>query len=177
MVHVGSDLSRTRLDVHVMDEARAPLAVTTARRSQSDVGMPDGLPPIAFRWRGSLLRLAAHRAPSPASRNVDTCRISSLARRWRLEQHHRIVSAHRRVIPPDGRGSTSRMGRPARQVIITSSVPPTCASAPRTPVRAGAQRRPQACSGQTEEGPRTPKAPGQINKKWADSAATSGQAS
>ena len=30
MVHVGLDLSRTRLDVHVMDEAGAPLAVTTA---------------------------------------------------------------------------------------------------------------------------------------------------
>ena len=34
MVHVGLDLSRTRLDVHVMDEAGAPLAVTTA--------VPDG---------------------------------------------------------------------------------------------------------------------------------------
>ena len=30
MVHVGFDLSRTRLDVHVMDESGAPLAVTTA---------------------------------------------------------------------------------------------------------------------------------------------------
>jgi hypothetical protein len=30
MVHVGLDLSRTRLDVHVMDEPGAPLAVTTA---------------------------------------------------------------------------------------------------------------------------------------------------
>jgi transposase len=30
MLHVGSDLSRTRLDVHAMDEAGAPLAVTTA---------------------------------------------------------------------------------------------------------------------------------------------------
>jgi len=30
MVHVGLDLSRTRLDVHVMDESGAPLAVTTA---------------------------------------------------------------------------------------------------------------------------------------------------
>ena len=30
MVHVGLDLSRTRLDVHVMDEAGAALAVTTA---------------------------------------------------------------------------------------------------------------------------------------------------
>ena len=30
MVHVGLDLSRTRLDVHVMDEAGAPLAITTA---------------------------------------------------------------------------------------------------------------------------------------------------
>jgi hypothetical protein len=30
MVHVGLDLSRTRLDVHVMDEAGTPLAVTTA---------------------------------------------------------------------------------------------------------------------------------------------------
>ena len=34
MVHVGLDLSRTRLDVHVMDEAGARLAVTTA--------VPDG---------------------------------------------------------------------------------------------------------------------------------------
>jgi transposase len=30
MVHVGLDLSRTRLDVHVMDEAGRRLAVTTA---------------------------------------------------------------------------------------------------------------------------------------------------
>src|SRR3982751_963877 len=30
MLHVGLDLSRTRLDVHVMDEAGAPLAGTTA---------------------------------------------------------------------------------------------------------------------------------------------------
>src|SRR5947208_12242737 len=30
MVHVGLDLSRTRLDVHVMDEAGTALAVTTA---------------------------------------------------------------------------------------------------------------------------------------------------
>ena len=30
MVHVGLDVSRTRLDVHVMDEAGTPLAVTTA---------------------------------------------------------------------------------------------------------------------------------------------------
>src|SRR3954464_15896811 len=30
MLHVGLDLSRTRVDVHVMDEAGAPLAVTTA---------------------------------------------------------------------------------------------------------------------------------------------------
>src|SRR3954464_9657778 len=30
MLHVGLDLSRTRLDVHVMDEAGAPRAVTTA---------------------------------------------------------------------------------------------------------------------------------------------------
>src|SRR3954466_13277616 len=30
MVHVGLDLSRTRLDVHVMDEVGAPLAITTA---------------------------------------------------------------------------------------------------------------------------------------------------
>ena len=30
MVHVGLDLSRTRLDVHVMDEAGSPLAITTA---------------------------------------------------------------------------------------------------------------------------------------------------
>src|SRR3954452_12949784 len=34
MLHVGLDLSRTRLDVHVMDEAGAPLAVATA--------VPDG---------------------------------------------------------------------------------------------------------------------------------------
>jgi transposase len=30
MVHVGLDLSRTRVDVHVMDETGAPLAVSTA---------------------------------------------------------------------------------------------------------------------------------------------------
>ena len=47
MVHVGLDLSRTRLDVHVMDEAGAPLAVTTA--------VPD---------RGGLAALAAGSAGS-----------------------------------------------------------------------------------------------------------------
>src|SRR3712207_7893939 len=30
MLHVGLDLSRTRLDVHAMNEAGAPIAVTTA---------------------------------------------------------------------------------------------------------------------------------------------------
>ena len=30
MLHVGLDLSRTRLDVHAMNEAGAPVAVTTA---------------------------------------------------------------------------------------------------------------------------------------------------
>src|SRR3954451_24598572 len=30
MLHVGLDLSRTRLDVHVMDETGAPVLVTTA---------------------------------------------------------------------------------------------------------------------------------------------------
>src|SRR4051794_24862923 len=30
MLHVGLDLSRTRLDVHVMDETGAPMLVTTA---------------------------------------------------------------------------------------------------------------------------------------------------
>src|SRR5690349_24589628 len=47
MVHVGLDLSRTRLDVHVMDEAGAPLAVTTA--------VPDagGLAVLADRIAGS----------------------------------------------------------------------------------------------------------------------------
>ena len=30
MLHVGLDLSRTRLDVHVMDEAGVPVLVTTA---------------------------------------------------------------------------------------------------------------------------------------------------
>ena len=30
MVHIGLDLSRTRLDGHVMDESEAPLAVTAA---------------------------------------------------------------------------------------------------------------------------------------------------
>ena len=29
MVHVGLDLSRTRLDVHVMDESGAPLEVSS----------------------------------------------------------------------------------------------------------------------------------------------------
>ena len=46
MVHVGLDLSRTGLDVHVMDEAGTPLAVTTA--------VPDngGLAVLAERIRG-----------------------------------------------------------------------------------------------------------------------------
>ena len=30
MLHVGLDLSRTRVDVHVMDETGAPVLVTTA---------------------------------------------------------------------------------------------------------------------------------------------------
>jgi hypothetical protein len=46
MVHVGLDLSRTRLDVHVMDEAGAPLAVTTA------VPDRDGLAVLADRIGG-----------------------------------------------------------------------------------------------------------------------------
>lgn len=43
MLHVGLDLSRTRLDVHVMDEAGAPVAVTTAA---PDAG---GLASLAYR--------------------------------------------------------------------------------------------------------------------------------
>src|SRR3954471_12453321 len=38
MLHVGLDLSRTRLDVHVMDEAGAPLAVTTAAPDAGGLG-------------------------------------------------------------------------------------------------------------------------------------------
>jgi transposase len=41
MVHVGLDLSRTRLDVHVMDEAGTPLAITTAAPDRGGlVGRP-----------------------------------------------------------------------------------------------------------------------------------------
>jgi transposase len=43
MLHVGLDLSRTRLDVHVMDQAGVPLAVTTAA---PDAG---GLASLAYR--------------------------------------------------------------------------------------------------------------------------------
>src|SRR5918912_3113807 len=43
MLHVGLDLSRTRLDVHAMNEAGAPVAVTTAA---PDAG---GLASLAFR--------------------------------------------------------------------------------------------------------------------------------
>ena len=46
MVHVGLDLSRTRLDVHVMDEVGAPLVVTTA------VPDRDGLAVLAERIGG-----------------------------------------------------------------------------------------------------------------------------
>jgi len=46
MLHVGLDLSRTRLDVHVMDEAGAPVAVTTAA---PDAG---GLASLAHRVGG-----------------------------------------------------------------------------------------------------------------------------
>src|SRR5689334_20477330 len=46
MVHVGLDLSRTRLDVHVMDEAGAALAVTTAAPDR------DGLTVLADRVGG-----------------------------------------------------------------------------------------------------------------------------
>ncbi len=50
MLHVGLDLSRTRLDVHVMDEAGAPLAVTTAVR------MPAGWPRWPTGWVSSVSR-------------------------------------------------------------------------------------------------------------------------
>src|SRR3954467_638107 len=40
MLHVGLDLSRTRVDVHVMNEAGAPVLVTTAA---SDAGGPASL--------------------------------------------------------------------------------------------------------------------------------------
>jgi transposase len=43
MLHVGLDLSRTRLDVHAMDETGAPIAVTTAA---PDAG---GLASLAYR--------------------------------------------------------------------------------------------------------------------------------
>jgi transposase len=43
MLHVGLDLSRTRLDVHVMDDTGAPIAVTTAT---PDAG---GLASLAYR--------------------------------------------------------------------------------------------------------------------------------
>src|SRR3954447_8936540 len=46
MVHVGLDLSRTRLDVHVMDEAGAPLAVTAAAPDR------DGLVVLTYRIGG-----------------------------------------------------------------------------------------------------------------------------
>ncbi len=46
MLHVGLDLSRTRLDVHAMDEAGAPVAVTTAA---PDAG---GLASLACRLAG-----------------------------------------------------------------------------------------------------------------------------
>ena len=54
MVHVGLDLSRTRLDVHVMDEAEAPLAVTTA--------LPDagGLDHHLPRRTGAVERIGEH---------------------------------------------------------------------------------------------------------------------
>src|ERR671920_389521 len=38
MLHVGLDLSRTRLDVHVMDETGAPVLVTTAAPDSGGVG-------------------------------------------------------------------------------------------------------------------------------------------
>src|SRR5687767_6639576 len=45
MLHVGLDLSRTRLDVHAMDDTGAPIAVTTAA---PDAG---GLASLAY-WLG-----------------------------------------------------------------------------------------------------------------------------
>src|SRR4051812_49789857 len=45
MLHVGLDLSRTRLDVHAMDEAGAPVLVTTAAPDAGGVaslGSPGG---------------------------------------------------------------------------------------------------------------------------------------
>src|SRR3954452_16284973 len=38
MLHVGLDLSRTRLDVHAMDEAGAPVLVTTAAPDAGGLG-------------------------------------------------------------------------------------------------------------------------------------------
>jgi transposase len=53
MLHVGLDLSRTRVDVHVMDEAGTSLAVTTAA---PDAG---GLASLAHRLAGSGQPVAA----------------------------------------------------------------------------------------------------------------------
>jgi hypothetical protein len=40
MLHVGLDLSRTRLDVHVIDEAGAPVLVTTAAPDSGGLAAP-----------------------------------------------------------------------------------------------------------------------------------------
>jgi hypothetical protein len=45
MVYVGLDLSRTRLDVHVMDESGAPLAVTTAAPDRGGLAVLFGAGP------------------------------------------------------------------------------------------------------------------------------------
>ncbi len=60
MLHVGLDLSRTRLDVHVMDETGAPVAVTTAA---PDAG---GLASLAYRLR----ERGGGRAPTCCSQPV-----------------------------------------------------------------------------------------------------------
>src|SRR5436305_15982 len=67
MLHVGLDLSRTRLDVHVMDETGAPVLVTTAAPDSGGlaalvhrVGEFDQ--PVAAAidgWEGALRRLGA----------------------------------------------------------------------------------------------------------------------
>jgi hypothetical protein len=82
LVHVGLDLSRTRLDVHMMDEAGTSLAVTTA------VPDRDGLAVLAERIGGFGDRVGVR------GDRVDE-RCSDDLAEGEMQQHNRASANHR----------------------------------------------------------------------------------
>ena len=63
-------------------------------------------------WLAHPVRRSSH-TPRPRRSIWTPAGVRARARRWRLKQHQRIVSAHRIVIPQDG-GSTPELAGPAR---------------------------------------------------------------